>query len=410
MKTNRMLLKLTVVYILMLSLSVSCKKDNREPDYSYFVSKELIYSYDKEYITSLIGTLSNSVPDVEKFTPLIQNDISIYKIVYKTRVNNEDINASGLICVPANRGDYPVISFQNGTNTMNANAPSESPQAYQLIGLVASMGYIVVVADYPGFGESANVPHPYLVKEPMVRSLVDLLYAVGELPGRELPDITVKNEYYLLGYSLGGWATLALAKELELNRSQDFDLKGSMCGAGPYNITLLLQNMVEKDTYSMPSYMGFILNAYKAYDQFTNPVTDIFNEPYASRVSSLYNGTMSLSQINAQLTNSIPELITAAFLTGFATSPQYESVRQAFINNSIPGWKTFKPFLFIHGENDTQVDPLTTENIYSEMLAAGTSANLIEKVIIPGADHGDGGIPAIVQGILFINNLRDQNQ
>jgi predicted esterase len=30
----------------------------------------------------------------------------------------------------------------------------------------------------------------------------------------ELPDISVKNEYYLLGYSQGGWATLQLTKLL----------------------------------------------------------------------------------------------------------------------------------------------------------------------------------------------------
>ena len=31
----------------------------------------------------------------------------------------------GLVCVPAAPGDYPVLSFQNGTNTVNAYAPSD---------------------------------------------------------------------------------------------------------------------------------------------------------------------------------------------------------------------------------------------------------------------------------------------
>jgi len=92
-------------------------------------------------------------------------------------VKGNVINASGLICVPVTPGDYPVLSFQNGTNTVNADAPSEFPADYnyQLVEIIASLGYIVVIADYPGFGESAQIPHPYLVAEPTVRSLVDML-------------------------------------------------------------------------------------------------------------------------------------------------------------------------------------------------------------------------------------------
>ena len=115
----------------------------------------------------------------------MSSDVTVYKIVYKTTVNNQDINASGLVCVPATPGDYPVLSFQNGTNTVNAYAPSQFPSdySYQMIELIASLGYIVVISDYPGFGASASIPHPYLVKEPTVRSLVDNLYAVKELAG-----------------------------------------------------------------------------------------------------------------------------------------------------------------------------------------------------------------------------------
>ena len=408
MKINKSLSRLTALFLILVVISYSCKKDDQELEYSYFVSKKLEYSYDKEYIKSMIGPISGSIPEVAGLASQVISDISIYSIVYKTTIDGREINASGLVCVPLANGDYPVISFQNGTNTLNSNAPSVAPANFQLIGLVASMGYVVVVADYPGFGESANLPHPYLVKEPMVQSLVDLLYTVNELPGVELPGLTIKNEYYLMGYSLGGWATLALHKELELNYSDDFNLKGSLCGAGPYNILLLLQNMVDMPTYHMPVYIAYILNAYKSYDQFANPVSDILNEPYASRVSTLFNGTLGMNQINAQLTNSISDLLNPGFLTGFETSPQYASVRQALIDNSISGWKTNVPLRLVHGSGDTQVDPVSTEDIYSQMIAAGTSAEIIEKVIVPG-DHSDAAVPAIVQGIFFIQELAGQN-
>jgi pimeloyl-ACP methyl ester carboxylesterase len=407
MKINRIILALSVSVVLLSSVVTSCKKSDQGTKYSYYVSKEFKVNFTKEFITGLLTVASVSVPEVASITPLIKSDINVYKVIYKTTVNGNKINASGLICVPLTPGEYPVLSFQNGANTVNANAPSENPlnSSYELVEIIASMGYIVVIADYPGFGESAQIPHPYLVTEPTVRSLVDLLYTVKEIADSEFPGITLKNDYYLLGYSQGGWATLALHKALELNYSSDFNLVGSSCGAGPYDILKLLQSMITQTTYSMPVYLAYIINAYTAYNQFTNPATDIFNEPYASRVSTLFTGLLSTDQINSQLTTSISGLITPDFIAGFMTSPRYSSVRDALNNNSIAGWHTFKPVLLTHGGSDTEVDPSSTENIYNAMIQAGTSTDICQKNIIPGFDHGPGVVPCMLKGILFLNGL-----
>jgi hypothetical protein len=409
MKDNSLLIKFATIILLSVAIVTSCTKDNKSPDYSYFVSKELKVSSSKIVISSLIDLVSLSNPEANSLQSYINSDIKVYKIVYKTTINGQKINASGLICVPVTPGEYPVLSFQNGTNTVNANAPSEAPSSlnYQMVESIASMGYIVVIADYPGFGESKQIPHPYLVKEPTVQSVIDMLFAVKEMAPEELPGITLKNEYYLLGYSQGGWATLALHRALELDHSTDFYLKGSACGAGPYNIFLLFQNMVNVTDYPMPVYLGYILNAYTSYNQFTNPVSDIFNEPYASRVSSLYTGMLTSDQINSQLITSIAGLITADFLAGYTALEKYASVRAALNNNSISAWHSFKPLLLIHGGSDTQVNPVSTENMYYAMIDAGTSSDLIEKAIVPNVDHGDGLVPCMVQAIEFLINLRN---
>jgi len=399
-----------LVFFVMLFFS-SCKKEDSLPDYKYFVSKELLMTYNQTYIGSLINTAAGALPEISSLAPLVKSDVNVYRVVYTTTIDGVSTNVSGLVCVPVTGGEYPVLSFQNGTNTVNAFSPSEFSISYnyQFIEIIASMGYVVAIPDYPGFGESSQIAHPYLVKEPTVRSLVDMLYSVKELAPSELEGITIKNEYYLLGYSQGGWASLALHKALETEYSTDFNLKGSACGAGPYDIFLLMQEMTSAATYPMPVYLGYIVNSYKAYNQFTNPVTDIFNEPYASRLGTLYNGIKGSDEINAQLTSSIPDLITSGFLAGFKTSPDYASVREALNRNSISGWHTLKPVLFMHGENDRSVNPVSTENIYSEMILAGTPADICTKVIIPGVDHGDGAAPFVIQGIKFLNSLKESN-
>jgi pimeloyl-ACP methyl ester carboxylesterase len=391
----------------LISVISSCKKEQGK-DYKYFVSKEFYITYTAEYINNLIDYASSEYPAIDDLKSYISHSVNVYKVVYKTEVNSKTISASGLICVPSDKGEYPVFCFQNGTNTMDDQAPSNYPgnPAYQLIEIVASMGYVVVIPDYPGFGESADIPHPYLIKEPTVRSITDMLFAAKEMAGEELPEITIKDAVYLMGYSQGGWATLALHKALELDYTDQFNLKGSVCGAGPYDLNLLFNGMTSITTYPMPVYIGYIINAYSAYDQFDNPVSDILKEPFSSRLAGLYNGTLTFDQINSQLTTSISDLFTSDFLSGYETYPKYASVRNSLTENSITAWKTEVPLLLIHGGGDTSVNPLTTENLYNAMLEAGTSGEICKKEIIPDLDHGDAVVPAMVSGLLFINNLR----
>jgi pimeloyl-ACP methyl ester carboxylesterase len=408
MKIKRGILKLSFLGALLLIISYSCKKEDSAKTYSYFVSKKLVVEFKKDYITSMLDLASIQIPEISGIKSRIISDISVYKVVYKTKINGSEINASGLICVPTATGDYPVLSFQNGTNSLNSDAPSASPSSYthQLIEVIASMGYVVLFADYPGFGESSQIPHPYLVKEPTVRSLVDFLYTAKEIGSSEFPGITFRDEYYLLGYSQGGWATFALDKSLESDYSNDFNVKGASCGAGSYNIPQLLESTLNKQTYPVPAYLAYIVNAYTAYNQFTNPASDIFKEPYASKISSLFTGQLTLDQIDSQLTTSIPDLLNPDFISGFATSSKYSSVKDALANNSITAWHSSVPILFTHGEQDTEVDPASTENIFNEMIAAGTSPDICKKITVPNVDHGPGAVPCMIDGLLFLDNLK----
>jgi hypothetical protein len=161
-----------------ISVVSSCKKED-EPEYKYFVSKEFILTYTTDYINNLLNYASGIYPELDDLKAYVSHSVDIYKVVYKTEINDKTINASGLICIPSSEGEYPLLCFQNGTNTVNDYAPSEyaSNPAYQFVEIIASMGYVIVMPDYPGFGESADIPHPYLIKEPTVRSIIDMLFA-----------------------------------------------------------------------------------------------------------------------------------------------------------------------------------------------------------------------------------------
>jgi pimeloyl-ACP methyl ester carboxylesterase len=409
LKTVRHISKLALTLIIAVCAVTSCKKDNTGIKYSHYISRELILPYTSTYINTLITNLSGVYPEIKSIKSRFTGAVNVYRVTYKTVVDGENITASGLVCTPLIAGEYPVICFQNGTNTVNAYAPTEFVinTTYQMVEIVASMGFVVVIPDYPGFGASAQIPHPYLIAEPTVTSIVDMLFAVKELTGSEMDEISLKNEYYLIGYSQGGWATMALHKALEINYPGEFNLIGSVCGAGPYDIKYLFQSMINGSSYPMPVYLGYIVHAYSEYNQFTNPANEILNEPYASRLGYLYNGLNDFNHINSQLTTSITGLITADFLSGFDTSPKYSSVREALTINSVAPWHTLKPLFLLHGGSDTQVNPAVTTYFYNAMIAAGTSAGICNIEIIPGLDHGDGVAPCMIKGLQFILNLAD---
>jgi hypothetical protein len=232
-----------------------------------------------------------------------------------------------------------------------------------------------------------------------------MLYAIKEMVNSDLSGISLKNQYFLIGYSQGGWATMALHKSIETQYSNDFNLKGSVCGAGPYDLTYIFQTMINASTYPVPAYLAYIVNAYTSYNQFTNPPGDILNEPYASMLPTLFTGSLTLAQIDAQLTTSIAGLVKPDFLTGFSSLPKFSSVRDALARNSIAPWHTYIPLYMLHGGSDSEVTPAVTSYFYDGMITAGTSTGIITKEILPGLDHGDGVAPAMIKGLKFIMNL-----
>ncbi len=404
---SRMKIVIATFIFAILAVFSSCSGD-KKTEYEYFVSRESLASYSISYINTLLDGAEGFFPEIGVIRPYVEHPVDIYKVIYLTEAGGKEISASGLVCVPGKDGEYPLLSFQNGTNTLNASCPTEFPSSpmYQFVEIIASMGFVVVIADYPGFGESAGIPHPYLIREPTVRSVVDMLFAVHEMDEEELPDVTVSDDVYLAGYSQGGWATLALHEAIENDYSSLFNLKGSVCGAGPYDLTVLFEAMTGLSSYPMPVYIGYIINAYTEYDQFTNPVSDLLREPFASDLGDLYNGQKDSGEINANLTTSVPDLFKPEFLEGIWTDQKYLSVRTSLETNSIEGWKTDKPLYFLHGGGDTSVDPITTESIYDAMIAAGTPAQICKKEILPGLDHGDAVIPAMMKGLEFLISLK----
>jgi len=348
-------------------------------------------------VNALYTPVQAVYPDMADIIPSVRYGAKVYSVTYNTTLGTKKLVASGLVCIPDGGNSYPLLSFQNGTNTVYANAPSLNPGNYtiQLITGFASTGFIVVIPDYLGFGASTQVFHPYLQLEATVTPILDLFRAVKEMSSKTDLNFKLSTDTYLMGYSQGGLSTLQLHKTIETSYSSEFNLKAVGCGAGPYNLPLITQLVVSATTYSQPYYIAYIMKGFESVNAFTNPYSDIFNDPYASRIDGLFNGINSGGAINDQLTTNMAQLFTSDFRANFNSSAKYKGMLDALTASSVSAWKIKTPLILTHGQSDTDVSPLMTSQLYTDLIKLDPNLP-VTYIPMPGLDHGGASAPSLV--------------
>ena len=403
-------MKLRIYYFtLLLSVAIAfsnCTKNTGEvpaepiPD-KYLVSYTSVRSMTASNVNALFSPVQSMYPDVASILPYVKYGATVYSVRYNTTLGSKKLIASGLVCIPDGGGTYPILSFQNGTNTVNASAPSLNATSYteQLITGFSSTGFVVVLPDYLGFGTSTEVFHPYLHMESTVGPILDLFRAVKEMSSKSELKLKLSKDLYLMGYSQGGLATLQLHKAIETSYTSEFNLKAVGCGAGPYNLPLITQTVVTASYFPQPYYIAYIMKGFKSVNAFTNPYTDIFNEPYASRIDGLFNGINSGSAINDQLAYGMPQLFTADFRANFNTSSKYKGMLDALNASSVNAWKIKTPLILTHGQADTDVTPLMSLNLYNDLIKLDPALP-VTYLPLPGMDHSTASAPSLINFVM----------
>ncbi|HEY5510241.1 MAG TPA: lipase family protein [Prolixibacteraceae bacterium] len=222
-------------FLLFVSVLVSnCKSDLKTeeipvevPKDKYLVSYNVVRSMTASDINILYSPAQYLYPDMAAILPYVKNGAKVYSITYNTTLGTKKLVASGLVTIPDGGATYPILSFQNGTNTLYADAPSLNAYSYipLLINGFATTGFVVLMPDYLGFGSSTEVFHPYLVLDATVNPILDMFRAVKEMSAKTDLAFKLSSDLYIMGYSQGGLATLQLQKSIETSYSGEFNLK-----------------------------------------------------------------------------------------------------------------------------------------------------------------------------------------
>jgi len=394
-------------HILILSLLLLVYACERDEGFNH------IYLDDHQHLRSNTSTniianfqlLESLHPAASQLAGNVAYGSKVYSISYNTIFQGEEVIASGLVSIPDARGTFPIISFQNGTNTCNSSAPSSDHDnmLFSLLTMNSGNGFIIVIPDYIGFGESKEYLHPYYHKESTTRVIRDMILAVEELADYNA-GLELSKELFLMGYSQGGWASLAALKDMENDPLPGYILRSASCGAGAYDLIDFTHYILSRETYSKPFYLPYYIESRRQNGIMDEDLNLFFKEPYAGMIPGLFDGTLCNNELNSNFTTNLPELLSEELLTAFDSSEDFITLRNELTGSGITAWKVNSPVLITHSNGDQSVPIKQSFDLLDNLLAAGTDENNIHFTEIDGLLHNEAAVQWGINSLIWFIN------
>lgn len=398
-------LKRLPISCLLLCLLVisSCKDDegNNEsvPEGDYVKSSSLAFQFTPPLLVTI--ALQQNLGD---FTSFIDHPVTAHRIVYKTQFKGEEILASGIVAYPEGVTNPPMLSAQHGTIFADAKAPSNFDILNgQMSGFefFASAGYVTIIPDFIGYGESVDIVHPYYRKDYTASATIDMIKAAEEFLA--FKNITPSDKFFLFGYSEGGFATMATLQEIESTPSLGLNVTAAAAGAGGFYINGIMDHVLNLQTHPEPGFLGFVAHSYNTSYDWNRSLSDIFQEPYASRLPDLLDGSKDKDQINAQLTTTIDEFINQGFKDSVLNDLEVQ-MTAAMMENSVHDWAPKSKLKLYHSLDD---EVLTIENTdFTYRTLQNNGALDVSFDTVGGNSHAEGALKTIEAVIAWFDTMR----
>jgi len=344
-------------------LLAGCGSSLSQPANESVIGGEVVVDLDGKTIKESL--LKANVPGVDENTTIYGQ--KAYRITYTTTdEEGNSVNASGYMVVPKGLPEalveakgYSMVSDDHGTIFANNDAPTVLPQLTNMpsgasIILTSMAGFVTLEPDYIGFGESIGHYHPFLLKRSLANATVDFIRAAQAFALEN--DIHLNGQLFLTGYSEGGYAALATLQKIEQEGLlAEIPVTMTAPMAGPYDMNLTAFGVLSQPTLGVPSFMADVGYAYaKAYGK---EVSSVINEPYASKLPALFDGSIDRTKIDPQLTTKTTGtdgLFNPLFVADFFQNPQ-NWFREAMVDNSVHLWAPQTAVRFLHCKSDEVV-------------------------------------------------------
>lgn len=318
--------------------------------------------------------------------------VDIHRITYET-FDHRGVSAvaSGALAVPTGAGvpSVPFVSYQHGTQFLRTDAPSNKTAGDQALGVIMGTdGYAVALPDFLGLGTNSPPRHPYVHARSEAVACVDMMRASRTFISNNT-TLNLNGKLFLMGYSQGGHATLALQKELEQNHAAEFPITASAPMAGPHDLSGTMADALLSDTpYSDPEYLAYMLFGYNGVYGFFGSASEILKTPYDTNLPPLLDGAHSSSEVGDAMPPVPKQIFKDTYLSAFESDTNHP-FRVALRANDTYRWTPQAKTRLYHCAGDTVVPQANSLIAYSNFVARG-AANVSFQDPSPGSDHSDG--------------------
>lgn len=343
-----------------------------------------------------------------QYGPFAQNGIKLYKIRYTMPdLKGVTDTVSGLLLLPDRTNVvFPTVVAMHGTVDSKVDAPSNLRGGYELGGIFAANGYVTLMPDYLGLGDSKSF-HPYVHAASEASSGVNMLYAVRQYLSQN--NILVNNQLFLTGYSQGGHASMALHQTLEKDYTRDFTVTAAAHLSGPYSISNIMRNTILSDKpYAYPAYHAYTFLSYDLAYNLYNNIESVFKPVYAREIEKFLADSITVSQLNVRLTNELSRnygssvtrnMLQDSIINILTNNPDHP-IYKALIANDTYNWAAKAPTRLFYCKADDQVpyrNSVIADSVMNKLGATDTKAIDVNS----NADHGGCILPALLNTLSF---------
>jgi pimeloyl-ACP methyl ester carboxylesterase len=318
-------------------------------------------------IADIIDAVRAAGSRTPSLTPLYE--VVNYRLSYLTiDSQGKEIVASGLVSVPVKTAGAksPLLSYQHATIYKDAQAPSNNPTPAAPPVIVASLGYIVIAADYVGYGASKGTPHPYLLSAPSASAVVDMLTAARTW--RSQNSVADNGQLFLAGYSEGGYVSVAAHRAMQAAGSPHVvNLAAVALGAGPYDAGVTLDELLRRVRKQHPL-LGTLINP------------GLLRHLGASLRRAVRDELLKrLVPADADV------VFDATLIDNYLADDDAAIERQSNVHD----WAPAVPARFFHGRDDQTVPYVSATRTLQAMLARGASdISLTDCAALPSSHKG----------------------
>ncbi|HQB56586.1 MAG TPA: hypothetical protein PKW78_06945, partial [Bacteroidales bacterium] len=349
-------LRITTCCLVLLLASCQPHYDAPAGDDTYLVGIHEIIDLNLDELFSSFG-----VEDYPEITSKVKYVISSRNfravvITYNTTDPfGNPVIADGTIYYPLDCEIRGVVEM-SGIAHMSKDAGS-SEDIPVLEGLPVLVGYAVLLPDMIGYGKYGNtkeMPHPFMMKDNLGKVAWDMRQASSEYfraLGYIVPQRTI-----IAGYSYGGGVGLAVARYYQEHHWDEVYIERVVVGGGACDLNATFRGFAANPICTYPLLPGVIMSLDHYYGLDLD-YTMIFQGPLAENYATWYDRTRNASGLVALIGEDMRNYMHPDFFKPIEESnPEFQKLQPILdMNSAVDGWVPKMPIYLYHSTEDLYV-------------------------------------------------------